>query len=91
MKILITENRVQEIVFHWLDTNYGGIKKLVANKEEVWFMNDGKIIFQTDPSNKNYLDFIEPEVGRFLHLMFGLRYEALREVILQWLKSRKKL
>jgi len=92
MKIIITENKLNDIVFKWLNKGYGDLKPYETNQypDYIFFIKDKEIIF--DYNKKNGLSYISYDnIWSFLENMFGMEYEQIQEVTKLWLEEHYNL
>jgi hypothetical protein len=87
MKVIISENRIKNIVFNWLDKNYGGAEpfKCDVSYHHTYYMKNGKTIFSFLPE----WDFvrIQPDIFDTLTEIFGMDYDQSKYVLSEWVEK----
>lgn len=97
MKYIITENRLNDIVIKYLNSEYGDLKPYQTDKYpgDIFFMKDGKVIFNyiTDSKNKTYgeVGISYRDVWLFLKNLFGLSYIEAQDITTKWINQTYNL
>ena len=92
MKILITENKRNQIVIKWLNSKYGDLTPYETEKypDYIFFMKDGEVVFDYDEKNK--VIFISyDKIWSYLKNFFGLEYEEIQDLTKEWVEEHYKL
>lgn len=92
MKILITENKRNQIVIKWLNSKYGDLTPYETEKyrELIFFMKDGKLIFDYNKKN-GYVGVSYDKIWSFLENFFGLEYKEIQGLTKEWVEEHYKL
>ena len=92
MKILITENKRNQIVIKWLNSKYGDLTPYETEKypDYIFFMKDGKLIFVYIKKN-GYVGVSYDKIWSFLQNFFGLEYEEIQDLTKEWVEEHYKL
>jgi hypothetical protein len=92
MKIIITENKLNDVVIKWLNKNYGDLKPYETEQypHHVFFMKDKQVIF--DYNKKNGRVFISYyNIWSLLEDVFGMEYKQNQEVTKLWMEEHYNL
>jgi hypothetical protein len=92
MKLIITENKRNQIVIKWLNSEYGDLTPFETGKypDYIFFKKDGEVVF--DYNKKNGFVFISNEkIWSFLESFFGLEYEEIQDLTKEWVEEHLKL
>ena len=92
MKLIITENKRNQIVIKWLNYEYGDLIPFETEKypDYIFFMKDGKIIFDYDKKNGD-VGISYDKIWSFLENFFGLEDKEIRDITKEWVKENYKL
>jgi hypothetical protein len=92
MKIIITENKLNQIGIKWLNKHFGDLKPYETEKEPdyIFYMKDGQIIFDYNKKNGDvYLDY--DEIWSFFETVFGMTYQQIEDITKAWVEEHYKL
>ena len=92
MKLIITENKRNQIVIKWLNSEYGDLIPFETEKypDYIFFMKDGKIIFDYNKKN-GYVYISYDKIWSFMGSFFGLEYEEIQDLTKEWVEEHYKL
>jgi len=93
MKIIITENKRNESITKWLNSEYGKLRKYTGNSTYRYIHykdNDGLTIFRFNLST-GIVTIINPDLERDLKSMFGLTGYEVNDIFIPWLEERYNL
>ena len=94
MKFIITENKLERVVIHWMNQNFSPEQlEIVKSKhypDSVFFKKNGKVVMEQDKKNK-YFWFHYDNIWSFFESFFGMEYKQIQEVLSYWLEETLKL
>ena len=92
MKIIITENRLEQVALNWLNKNYGNLKPFETEKypNYIFYRKGDKIIFYYNKENGYvYVDY--NEIWLFFESYFGMEYQQIQDITKIWVEEHYKL
>ena len=92
MKLIITENRLEQVAINWLNKNYGDLEPYETEEHPgyIFYRKGDKIIF--DYNKKNgfvYVNYIE--IWSFFKSYFGMEYKQIQDLTKAWVEERYNL
>ena len=92
MKVIITENRLEQVAINWLNKNYGDLEEWENGKypDFIFYKKGDKIIF--DYSKKNgevYVNYAE--IWSFFESYFGMNHQQIQALTKDWVEERYNL
>jgi hypothetical protein len=89
MKIIITENKLNQMVINWLDKKYGNLEPY-EYRNYIYYMKNNQIIF--DYNKKIGLVFIDYDnIWSFFESIFGRNYVQIHNLLKEWLYEHYNL
>jgi hypothetical protein len=86
MKVIITESRLLDIAVKWLGQSYGDLTPVtIKYYPHDFFLQHGIIVFTRNVSDESVV--IDSEIRDTLQNMFGLEYEQVRKIVVDWLSE----
>jgi hypothetical protein len=86
MKVIITESRLLDIAVKWLGQSYGDLTPVsIKYYPSDFFLQHGIIVFTRNVSDESVI--IDSEIRDTLQNMFGLEYEQVRKIVVDWLSE----
>jgi hypothetical protein len=86
MKVIITESRLLDIAKKWLVQSYGDLTPVsIKYYPSDFFLQHGIIVFTRNVSDESVV--IDSEIRDTLQNMFGLEYEQVRKIVVDWLSE----
>ncbi len=83
MKYIITESRLENFIFNWLDTEYGNLKKITfPGHEEIFLSKDG--MFKMSYISRTKRLYVKNEIWDFVRDMFGFDNDETGELFTKW-------
>jgi hypothetical protein len=83
MRYIITESRLEDFIFNWLDTEYGDLEKLkYPEYEEIFLSKDG--MFKMSYISRTKRLYVKNEIWDFVRDMFSLDNEETSELFTKW-------
>jgi len=92
MKIIITENRLEQIAINWLNKNYGDLEEFETTKypDFIFYRKGDKIIFDYNKKNGEvYVDYTE--IWSFFESYFGMNHQKIQALTKAWVEERYNL
>ena len=92
MKVIITENRLEQVAINWLNKNYGDLEQFETDKhpDYLFYGKGDKIIF--DYNKENGKSFVHYDtIWLFLEDIFSFNYKQIQQVTKEWLREHYKL
>jgi hypothetical protein len=87
MKIMITESRLNSIIYGWLNKNYGDLERFNRTEfREIYLSKNGKFKIMYNLRGKQL--YIVSELWNFISDMFGLDYEETGKFLLNWCNNK---
>ena len=86
MKVIITESRLLDIAKKWLVQSYGDLTPVsIKYYTSDFFLQRGIIVFTRNVSEGSVV--VDFQIRDFLQNMFGLEYDQVRQVVVDWLSE----
>jgi hypothetical protein len=86
MKVIITESRLLDIAVKWLGQSYGDLTPVtIKYYPSDFFLQHGIIVFTRNVSDESVV--VDSEIRDTLQNMFGLEYEQVRKIVVDWLSE----
>ena len=86
MKVIITESRLLDIAKKWLAQSYGDLTTVsIKYYTSDFFLQRGIIVFTRNVSEGSVV--VDFQIRDFLQNMFGLEYDQVRQVVVDWLSE----
>jgi hypothetical protein len=85
MKYIITENKMERVIIHFLNTGWGDLTEYRTDEypDSIFYIRDGEIYMEQDLENKNlWVDY--DTIWKDLREWFSLEYEDIQQVITKW-------
>ena len=83
MKYVITESRLENFIFNWLENEYGDLKKFKhPSYEEVFLERNG--MFKMAYISRSKRLYVKNEIWDFVRDMFSLDNEETGELFTKW-------
>ena len=92
MKIIITENKLNQIGIKWLNKHFGDLKPFETNKysDYIFYQKGKEIIFDYNKKNGDvYINY--DEIWSFFRTVFGMEYQQIQDITKAWVEERYKL
>ena len=92
MKYIITENKLNDIIFKYLNSEYGNLvpDEDYRNPNHIYFVKDTEIIVDYNKKN-GQVHLSYDKIWKILESLFGLEYEEIRDLTKVWVKNQYKL
>ena len=93
MKIIITENKLEQVALSWLNKSYGDLEQFDSPRQypdNLFYRKDNKIIFDYNIKN-GYVYVSYSEIWSFLVSFFGIDYHQIINLIKMWIEERYDL
>jgi hypothetical protein len=92
MKLIITENKLNDVVIKWLNKNYGDLKPYETDQypDHIFFMKDKQVIFDYNKEN-GFVYVSYDDIWSFLVRIFSMEYEQIQEVTKLWVEEHYNL
>ena len=92
MKVKITENKRNQIVFKWLNSEYGDLEQFKTKKypDYIFFMKDGEVVFDYNIENGNVFISYD-KIWSILENFFGFKYKEMQDLTKEWVEEHYKL
>ena len=89
MKVIITENKLNSIITNWLNKNYSDLERFNRTEfREIYLSKNGRFKFMYNLRTKRL--YVVSEVWDFITNMFGLDYDEVGEILLNWCNNKFK-
>jgi hypothetical protein len=89
MKYIITESRLNSIIGNWLNENYDDLERYHRTEfREIYLSKNGRFKFMYNLRTKRL--YVVSEVWDFITNMFGLDYDEVGEILLNWCNNKFK-
>jgi hypothetical protein len=86
MKVIITESRLLDIAKKWLAQSYGDLTPVsIKYYPSDFFLQHGIIVFTRNVSEGSVV--VDFQIRDLLQNMFGLEYDQVRKVVVDWLSE----
>jgi hypothetical protein len=86
MKYIITENRLNNFIFNYLNKNFKGLELFKVEKHpHIFYVQDDKIIFFYDPETK-ILYVPNEHIGDILSKYLNLNENEIESILKLWVK-----
>jgi hypothetical protein len=83
MKYVITESRLENLIFNWLDTQYGDLNKFKhPSYEEVFLERNG--MFKMAYINRTKRLYVKNEIWDFIKNVFSLDNDEVGDLLVKW-------
>jgi len=92
MKIIITENKLNDVAIKWMNMRFGDLTPYETDRypDNVFFMKDKQVIFDYNKKNgRVYISYYN--IWSLLEDVFGMEYEQIQEVTKLWLEEHYNL
>jgi hypothetical protein len=89
MKLIITENKLNDVVIKFLNKNYSDLKPYETENYpfSIFYIRDGEIFFEYNKENgRVYISY--EHIWSFLERIFSMEYKQIQEVTKLWLEER---
>ena len=87
MKYIITESRLNSIIENWLNENYGNLEKFNRTEfRKIYLSKNGELKFMYNLKTKRL--YVVSDIWDFLTNMFGLDYDEVGEILLNWCNNK---
>ena len=92
MKIIITENKLEQVAINWLNKNYGDLEPFETDKYpyHIFYRKGDKIIFGYNKKN-GVVSISYEEIWSFFESFFGMNYQQIGELTEVWVEERYNL
>ena len=93
MKIIITENKLEQVAINWLNKNYGDLEQFDSPRQYpdyLFYRKGDKIIFDYNKKN-GVVSISYDEIWSFLESYFGMEYEQIRDLTKVWVEKQYEL
>ena len=92
MKIIITENRLEQVAINWLNKNYGDLEEFETDKypDFIFYRKGDKIIFDYNIRSET-VHVSYDEIWSFFESYFGMEYEQIQDLTKVWVEERYNL
>jgi hypothetical protein len=88
MKLIITENKLNDVVIKWLNKKFGDLKPYETDEYpySIFFMKDKQVIFEyIEENGRVYISY--DDIWLFLNHIFSMEYKQIQEVIKLWVEE----
>ena len=88
MKYIITENKLEKAIIHFLNKGYGDLTEYRTDKypDSIFYMKDNKVYMEQDVENKKlWVDYDTIWVD--LIMWFSLKHNDIQSVITKWVEE----
>ena len=88
MRLIITENKLFNVAFKWLNDNYGNLKPFRSKRylNHIFYIQGNEVIFDYQ-KEFNGVDVNYGEIFRFLEGYFRMEPIKIKELIKVWFKD----
>ena len=92
MKYIITENKLERVIIHFLNKRYGDLTEYRTDKypNKLFFFKNDKILMVNN-HNINHKLWVDYEISNDLMKWFDLNYSDMSPVIEKWVKEKFNL
>jgi hypothetical protein len=93
MKYIITESRLEKVVFKFLDSKLDGTEPMKGKYSDIVFGVPGETMGLIGIENPDWYStlYIDSELFKEINLMFSLDWESTLDLIRKYVKSRYNL
>ncbi len=93
MKIIITENKLEQVAINWLNKNYGDLEEFDMPRQYpnyLYYKKGDKIIFSYNKKNRDvYISY--DEIWSIFVSFFGMNNQQIRDLTKRWVEERYNL
>ena len=92
MKIIITENKLEQVAINWLNKNYGDLEEWENDKypDFIFYKKSGNPVFDYNKKNGEvYISY--GEIWSFFESYFGMNFQQIQDLTKQWVEEQYKL
>ena len=93
MKIIITENKLEQVALNWLNKNYGDLEQFDRSRQYpdyLFYRKGDKIIF--DYNLKSEIVHVSyDEIWSFFESYFSMSNQQIKDITKIWVEERYKL
>jgi hypothetical protein len=92
MKIIITENKLEQVAINWLNKNYGDLEEWENDKypDFIFYKKGDKIIFDYNKKNGEvYMNY--NLIWSFFESYFGMNNQQIQALTKDWVEERYNL
>ena len=88
MKYIITENKLEKAIIHFLNKGYGDLTEYRTNEypKSIFYMKDNKVYMEQDKKN-GYLWIDSDTIWQDLKMWFSMEYPDIQSVITKWVEE----
>jgi hypothetical protein len=92
MKLIITENKLNDVVIKWLNKNYGNLKPYETDEYpySIFYIRDKEVFFEYNKKN-GFVYISYDDIWSFLENIFSMEYEQIQEVTKLWVEEHYNL
>jgi hypothetical protein len=92
MNIIITENKLHDVVIKFLNKEFGDLRSYKTDKYPgyVFYMKGNDILFEYNKKN-GIINIDYKRIWSLLDRVFGMEYEQIQEVTKKWLEEHYNL
>jgi hypothetical protein len=90
MKYIITENKLEQVVFKYLNRFYGNLEEYTKDEhpDRVFYIKDDKVYMERE-KNVLWVDYFT--IWKNLENIFSLKDSEIQHIITKWVKETYKL
>jgi hypothetical protein len=92
MKIIITENRLEQIAINWLNKNYGNLEPFETETRPYFisYKKGNRDVFEYHKKScEVWVSYIE--IWSFFESYFGMEHEQIRNIMELWIEEHYNL
>jgi len=92
MKLIITENKLNNVVIKWLNKNYGDLKPFETDEYpySIFYIRDKEVFFEYNKKN-GFVYISYDDIWSFLENIFSMEYKQIQEVTKLWVEEHYNL
>jgi hypothetical protein len=91
MKYIITESKLNKLIYHWLETEYGNLPFKTPKGDDTWFyyMKNGKVVMDYYSKYKRFT--MSDDIVNFLDKFFNISYFDAKKIVGKWFQDSYNL
>ena len=92
MKYIITESKLENVVFRWLDEEFGDLDIIDSDRypEDIQYEKNGDLVFNYNTRTHRVL-INYSTVWSYLKNLFGLSNKQIEEITKKWIEDRYRI
>jgi len=88
MKIIITEDKLGNVIFNWLNRKYGDTESYQSDtyEKDIFYIKDGEVVFQYSKFSGTV--YFKADLWGYIENMIGLGYFDTQHYLKQWFENK---